>query len=211
MVDFGFGLLRRAMVRRIPRRLLVLCAAGGLLLVGCKAAQAENRSDDPLGGVALTTQDGKPLEPRDYRGKTLVLNFFFTSCAVVCPAQAKVLREARNTLPADVRERVEFLSVSVDPENDTPEALARFSRKHAAGLREFTFARASEEGTSALTKRLAAFDTTRPDGTQPAGHSTAIYLFDPHGRLMQRYGGGTEAARLAREIQQIDSMFRSGG
>jgi protein SCO1 len=155
--------------------------------------------------------EGKPLEPRKYRGKTLVLNFFFTSCGVVCPAQAKVLRETRRALPADVRERVEFLSVSVDPENDTPEALARFARKHAPSFADFTFVRASEDGTRALTKRLAAFDTTRPDGAEPAGHTTAVYLFDPHGRLMQRYGGGTEAARLAREIQQIDSMFHSGG
>ena len=203
--------LLRSMARWMPGRLFVLGVAGALLLVGCKAAQAEKLSDDPLGGVALTTQEGKPLTPRDYRGKMLVLNFFFTSCAVVCPAQAKVLREARDALPSDVRERVEFLSVSVDPENDTPEALARFARKHAPGLRNFTFVRASEEGTSALTKRFAAFDTSRPEGTQPAGHSTAIYVFDPHGRLKQRYGGGTEAPRLAREIQQIDSMFRSGG
>ena len=193
MVVSALVSLQRSMARWLPGRLLVLSAAGVLLLVGCKAAQAEKLSDDPLGGVALTTQEGKPLEPRNYRGKTLVLNFFFTSCAVVCPAQAKVLREARHALPADVRERVEFLSVSVDPENDTPEALARFARKHAPGLGEFTFARASEEGTSALTKRLAAFDTTRPEGTAARRPLDGHLPFRPsratHAAVRGRYRG----------------------
>jgi protein SCO1 len=184
--------------------------ASAFVLVGCQSARAEAPSDEPLGGVALTSQDGRPFEPREYRGKALVLSFFFTSCPSVCPKQAKVLREAFLGLPPDVRERVEVLFVSVDPENDTAEALQRFARKHAAGIDAFTFARANESGTRALTTRLAAFDPTRPGGASPGGHTTAIYLFDSRGRLMQRYGGGTDAARLAREIQQIDSMNRSG-
>jgi len=180
-----------------------------VLAPGCRSAHAAKLADDPLGGVTLVTQEGRPFEPREYRGKTLVLSFFFTSCPSVCPKQTRVLGDARRALPADVRERVEFLSVSVDPENDTPEALRRFAREHAAGL-DFTFARASDEETRALTKRLAVFDARRPGGDEPAGHTTAIYLFDARGRLMQRYGGGTEAPRLALEIRQIDSMTRSG-
>jgi protein SCO1 len=189
---------------------MLLLLLGALSPTACKSAQAEKLSSDPLAGVALTTQAGKPLHARDYAGKTLVLNFFFTSCPVVCPAQAKVLREASQALPADLRERVQFLSVSVDPENDTPLELDRFARKHAANLSGFTFARASEEGTRALTTRLAAFDTTRPEGAEPAGHTTAIYLFNAQGRLMQRYGGKADAARLAIDIQQIDRSFRAG-
>jgi protein SCO1/2 len=187
----------------------VVCVMVGVLASsGCRSALAGEPPDDPLGGVALTAQDGRPFEAREYRGKTLVLSFFFTSCPTVCPKQTRVLRDAWRALRADVRERVEFVSVSVDPENDTPDALQRFAREHAAGL-DFTFARASNESTRALAKRLAVFDTTRPGGDEPGGHTTAIYLFDARGRLMQRYGGGTEAPRLALEIQQIDSMNRS--
>jgi len=186
-----------------------LCLAGGAF-ASWKSARAEDLPGEPLAGVELTTQRGTPLESREYRGKTLVLSFFFTRCPSVCPKQAKLLREAYEALAPDVRERVEVVFVSVDPENDTPDALARFAGKHAAGLDAFTFARATEEGTSTLAPRLAVFDPSLPGGAAPGGHTTAIYLFDSRGRLMQRYGGGTEAARLAREIRQIDSMNRSG-
>ena len=186
-------------------RLLVLAMVAALGLLGCRSAQAE----DPLGGVVLTSQQGTPVDGSKFRDKTLVLSFFFTSCPQVCPAQAKVLRETWQALPGEVRKRVEFLSVSVDPDNDTPEALARFARTNGLTLEGFTLARTTEEQTSALTKRFAAFDTSRPGGASPSGHTTSIYLFDSHGQLKQRYGGGTDPRRLAREIQQIDTMFRS--
>jgi protein SCO1 len=188
---------------------LVLLVAASLLS-GCRAAQAHKLSDDPLGGVALVNQKGTPVRADDYRGKVLVLSFFFTSCPVVCPRQTRELAEVWRALSPELRERVAFLSVSVDPENDTPEALARFAREHAPDVRGFTFARSSDEGTRALTTRRAVFDPSRPGGTRPDGHATAVYLFEPRGRLMQRYGGAADAPRLARDIQQIDSMSRSG-
>jgi protein SCO1/2 len=195
----------------LTRRRLALGFGAALFVAACRSASAGEVRNDPFAGVPLVTQDGAPLAAEQYQGKTLVVSFFFTSCAVVCPAQAKVLREAALALPTEVRERVEFISVSVDPENDTTEALKRFAAKHTAGLTGFTFVRADEDGTRTLTTRLAAFDPKQPGGALPGGHTTATYLFDARGRLRQRYGGGTEAVRLAREIRQIDDISRSGG
>jgi protein SCO1/2 len=189
--------------------------AFGLLLVSCvvvacrNAASSELRQD-PLGGVSLTDQEGAPLRVEAYQGKVLVLNFVFTSCPVVCPRQTRGLAEVQRTLPAEVRDRVRFLSVSVDPEHDTPAALKRFALDQGVNLRQWSFARGSEAGTRSLTERLAVFDARRAGGS-PAEHTTAIYLFDSRGRLMQRYAGMlSDPPRLAREIQQVDRLSHSG-
>src|SRR5689334_10917613 len=99
--------------------LAVLLASCGL--VACKNVVSPELRQDPLAGVLLTDQEGAPLEPEAYQGKVLVLNFLFTSCPVVCPRQTRGLSEVQRALPPEVRDRVRFLSISVDPENDTPQ------------------------------------------------------------------------------------------
>jgi protein SCO1 len=179
-------------------------------LVACRKAASSELQQSPLAGVLLTDQEGAPLGAEAYRDKVLVLNFLFTSCPVVCPRQTRGLAEVERALPAEVRDRVRFLSISVDPDNDTPEALKRFALDQGVNLRGWSFARSSAEGTRTLTERLRVFDAQRANAA-PAGHTTAVYLFDSRGRLMQRYAGlSTDASRLAREIQQVDKLSRSG-
>jgi cytochrome oxidase Cu insertion factor (SCO1/SenC/PrrC family) len=185
--------------------LLALCGP-----VACKNAASSELPQSPLAGVLLTDQEGAPLQAEAYQGKVLVLNFMFTSCPVVCPRQTRGLSEVQRALPKEVRDRVRFLSISVDPENDTPVAMKRFALEQGVTLRGWSFARSSAEGTRTLTNRLGVFDV-RQASPAPAGHTSAVYLFDSRGRLMQRYAGMlSDAPRLAREIQQVDKLSRSG-
>ena len=132
----------------------------------------------------------------------------FTSCPVVCPKQTEALAEVRAALPEAVRERVRFVSVSVDPENDTPRALKRFARAHHADERGWSFVRSDPAGTERLTSRLAAFE---PGAAAPSAHGTSLYLFDRGGRLVQRYRGAPlDVSHLARELTFLDDLKPSG-
>lgn len=162
-----------------------------------------------LSGISLTNQDGAALGPSELSGRVLLLNLMFTSCPSVCPAQTKALAHVRAELPEAVRERVRFVSVSVDPEHDDAPALKRFAQAHGVDGVGWQFTRTDAESTELLGSRLAAF---APEGAPlPAGHSTAIYLFDRGGRLVQRYRGAPiEVDHLVRELLALDDLKPSG-
>jgi protein SCO1/2 len=142
-------------------------------------------------------------------GGPLLLNFMFTSCAVVCPRQTRDLAAVRSALPGPVRERVRFLSISVDPENDGPSELKRFAVANDASFDGWIFASASAEDTERITARMAAFDPDAGARPAPSSHTTALFLFDGRGRLMQRYQGARiDVDRVAREIVSLDTLER---
>jgi len=110
--------------------------------------------------VRLVREDGKrvslPDELND--GRPVVLNFVFTSCTTICPLTSQTFAQLQQQLGAD-RDRVRLVSISIDPEQDTPARLAAYARKFGAGpeWRYYTGTLAA----SIATQR--AFDVYRGD------------------------------------------------
>jgi protein SCO1 len=202
-------ILRQKYVSCVAAMVLVLVAASGCRKAGTGEPSASFESSPALAAAALTDQDGRAVTLTDFRGKTLVFSFFFTSCPSVCPLETRALSDVQRRLPPALKERVRFVSLSVDPSHDTPDALKRFALANGADLSDWSFVRASELATRAVTKEFAAFDSSATADAAPSGHTTAAYLFDGSGHLVQRYAGSPlDAPRLAREIEQLDAWFR---
>jgi protein SCO1/2 len=83
--------------------------------------------------VTLTRQDGKhvslPGEMND--GRPVVLNFIFTSCGSICPLMSQVFGQFQRKLGAE-SERVHLMSISTDPEEDSPVRLREYGKKYGA-------------------------------------------------------------------------------
>jgi cytochrome oxidase Cu insertion factor (SCO1/SenC/PrrC family) len=159
-----------------------------------------------LANVELRDQRGQALSTQAFAGKTVVLNFMFTSCPSVCPLQARELARVQRAIPESLKSRVAFLSVSVDPERDTPEVLQRFASANGIDLGNWSLATASPEATRKLALELQAIEPSAGSAL-PAAHGTSVYLFDARGRLMQRYAGKPlDRQRLVREIEAISRM-----
>jgi protein SCO1/2 len=104
-------------------------------------------------------------------------------------------------LPEAVRSRVAFVSVSVDPERDTPLALKDFATRLGIDFGTWTFVTGS--GTLRLADEYKA-EVTRDDEGQ-IDHRAAVFLLDANGRLAQTYTGAPiDRRRLAREIEILD-------
>jgi protein SCO1/2 len=191
--------------------LLLLTAANALQ--GCSrtdASQKHGGSPAPsaLTRASFTDQDGRTLKVPDLSGHIVVLHFFFTSCPRVCPLQVKALSDVRRTLSPELRSRVRFVSISVDPDNDTAAALKNFALANGVDQPGWSFVRASAADTRAITTEFEALDP-RVSGERASTHTTNVFLFDRGGRLMQRYAGSPiDVGHLAREIEQLDAWSR---
>lgn len=186
--------------------------AAGLALVALGVScRREERAVLPAAfeEISLTDQDGATVLASALSNRPLLVGFMFTSCPVVCPKQTEALAEVRAALPTAVRERVRFVSISVDPENDTPRALKDFARAHRADESGWSFVRSDTAGTQLVVSRLGAFE---PDAAPtPSAHGTSLYLFDRGGRLVQRYRGAPlDVSHLARELVLLDDLKPSG-
>lgn len=98
-----------------------------------KVEFAERREmNAAIDDFVLTDQDGRPLEFRKLRGKPLVINFIYTSCPDVCTLLTASLKILRERLKPGEAGSVRFLSITMDPEVDTPEVLKAHSRRRQA-------------------------------------------------------------------------------
>lgn len=90
--------------------------------------------DYTVPAVQLVRDDGRnvslPEEMND--GRPVVLNFIFTSCSSVCPLMSQVFAQFQQKLGAE-RDAVHLMSISIDPEEDTPARLREYARKFHAG------------------------------------------------------------------------------
>lgn len=76
--------------------------------------------------IQFTNQLGKKVSLNDLKGKIIVINFFFTHCPTICPGLTKNMKKLQNSFIKNP-EIVQFLSISVDPENDSVPALRKYA------------------------------------------------------------------------------------
>ena len=112
-----------------------LVCVGALLLTAAAAATVSRSSvtyETP--DVSLVRADGKRVSlPRELDdGRPVLLNFIFTTCSSICPLTSRTLEEFQHKLGREAA-RVHLMSISIDPEQDTPGRLSAYARKFHAG------------------------------------------------------------------------------
>ena len=89
----------------------------------------------PLSDVEVLDQDGRRLRFYSdlFKGRVVVVNTFFTSCTAVCPMQARALGRLQTALGSRFGREVFFVSLSRDPETDTPARLKLWAADYGVG------------------------------------------------------------------------------
>ena len=153
-------------------------------------------------GFELTDHTGATRRLADYRGKVVVMFFGFTHCPDVCPTTLVETAEAMKLLGPKA-EKVQVLFVTVDPERDTPEMLAKYV---PAFDPRFVGLWGDPETISRTAKDFKVFyqkTQQSSTGSYSIDHTAGSYIFDQEGqlRLFTRYGVGAKA--LADDIGQL--------
>jgi protein SCO1/2 len=112
-----------------------LVCAGALLLTAAEATTVSRSSvtyETPA--VTLVREDGKrvSLSRELDDGRPVLLNFIFTTCSSICPLISRTLEEFQRKLGSEAA-RVHLMSISIDPEQDTPARLTEYAHKFHAG------------------------------------------------------------------------------
>jgi protein SCO1 len=117
------------------RTVVVLVCAGALGLTTAGAATVSSTTVSyQTPAVTLVREDGKRVSlPRELDdGRPVLLNFIFTTCSSICPLASRTLEEFQRKLGPEAT-KIHLMSISIDPEQDTPARLAAYARKFHAG------------------------------------------------------------------------------
>jgi protein SCO1/2 len=160
------------------------------------------RNATPAPDFALVDQAGAPLSLADLRGKALLLDFVYTRCPGPCPILTGRHVSVQKALPAELGERVQLVSITLDPEHDTPAALAAYAEARGADLANWSFLTGEPERVDAVLRSFGVGRARKPDGE--IDHLVVTFLIDPQGRIVQRYMGlDHEAETLARDLRAL--------
>lgn len=151
---------------------------------------------------ALTDHRGELRRDEDFAGKWMLVFFGFTNCPDVCPLGLATIAGTMDRLGEDA-EQVQPLFVSVDPERDTPEALAEYVAAFHPKVIGLT---GSTAELSEAAGNFAAYFEKIEDASAPGGytmgHTSAIYLIDPAGEFVTVYGYDETPEQIAAELAE---------
>jgi len=141
----------------------------------------------PAPEFTLTKQDGKRLALKELRGKALAITFIFASCADTCPLLTVKMAGIQNKLGNAFGPQVNFVSITVDPERDTPEVLKHYAEAHRANPAGWAFLTGTQGEIREVTKRYGIYYKKTPRGD--VDHTFLTSLVDQSGTLRVQYVG----------------------
>jgi protein SCO1/2 len=141
----------------------------------------------PAPEFALTSQDGAPVKLADYRGKVVAVTFIFTLCADTCPVLTPMMSFVQDQLGADFGEKIRFVSITVDPERDTPEVLKDYAQAFGANLSGWAFLTGTPDAIRDVTRRYGVFAAKTANGS--VDHTFLTSIIDQRGILRVQYLG----------------------
>jgi protein SCO1/2 len=144
----------------------------------------------------LRDQANKPLSLKDLQGKTWVADFIYTRCPDQCPMLSRKMAAFQDLIPK--KAQVHLVSITVDPEHDTPATLADYAARYHADPARWLFL----TGRPRDVENLVIDFKLLPPGEKPEirrlNHSTPLVLVDPKGQIRGYYDAGIES-----EVQQL--------
>jgi protein SCO1 len=174
--------------------LFTLTVALVFLLAGLGSGAAHKHSLPVYGQVsdfALTNQDGAVTTLANLRGHPWVADVIFTRCAGPCPIMTRQMKSLQDALPETSGARL--VTLTTDPDYDTPPVLKRYAERFGANPRRWTFLTGPKPGIAALATgslKLGSTPVSAGDRQSAADlfvHSTIFVVVDKHAQLRGVY------------------------
>ncbi|MCJ7840407.1 SCO family protein [Lederbergia sp. NSJ-179] len=165
--------------------LLLFCL---FVITGCSAKEGR-----PLADFQYTDQDGQALGLKDLKGKVWVANMVFTNCTTVCPTLTANMSDLQRQVEDAGLDDVHFVSFSVDPEVDSPEALKKYAESFAANFSTWHFLTGytQKEIEDYALKNFKEW-VVKPEDDDQVIHGTKFFLINKKGEVISDYPGNED-------------------
>ena len=153
-------------------------------------------TETPAPDFALIDQYGEAFALQALRGKAVLLDFIFADCPGPCPIQTATHVRLQHALDPTLRERTHFVSVSIDPDHDTPDVLLSYAERLGVELDGWSFVTGTAGEIAGVLEAYGVGKVVSED--TGIDHMLVSYLIDPSGVIVQRYIGtsrGVDAMR----------------
>lgn len=156
----------------------------------------------PAPDFTLTSQDGKPVGSSDLRGKVVAVTFLYTGCPDICPLLTQKMVEVQDALGEDFGRNIHFISITLDPEHDTPEVLKDYAAAWAAKPAGWSFLTGPPAAVSEVARRYGVVAIENTEGF--VDHNLVTSLVDPGGMLRVQYlGMRFDAGEFRRDLLSL--------
>ncbi len=173
--------------------LVAIVTLASLLLVLSRDAAEHTALEPPLPKiapapeVALTSQDGAPITLADFRGRVVAVTFIFTMCTATCPVLTPMMSFVQDQLGANFGAKIAFVSITVDPERDTPDVLKEYAQAFGANFAGWSFLTGTPAAIQDVTRRYGVYALRSENGD--VDHTFLTSVVDRHGILRVQYLG----------------------
>jgi protein SCO1/2 len=141
----------------------------------------------PAPEFTLTSQDGSEVKLADLRGKVVAVTFIFTRCTDTCPVLTPMMSFVQDRLGSDFGAKIAFVSITVDPERDTPEVLKEYGEAFGANFAGWYFLTGSASAIADVVRRYGVFAAKAENGN--VEHTFLTSIIDRRGVLRVQYLG----------------------
>lgn len=178
---------------------LVSAAASGH---GRGGASARLPTIGPAPPFDLTDQSGRRVVLADLAGKVLAVTFIYTTCRDTCPVLTAKLASLQKPLGADFGKRVRFVSITVEPEVDTPAVLGAYAAAYGADLEGWSFLTGPPDKVQDVIRRYGAF--ARRNRAGDVDHLFLTTLVDRRSMMRVQYlGVRFDPAEMLRDLEGL--------
>ena len=157
----------------------------------------------PAPDFTLIDQDGNPVQLSSLRGKVVLLDFIYTSCPGPCPLLSRKFSQFQKTLGERVGKEVVLLSITVDPQHDTPTVLKEYARRYQADTAGWKFLTGSTQAIITVAYQYGADYYGEPG--KEINHLVATYVIDQAGNMVKVLKGPNHPAEEL--VQVVHELF----
>jgi protein SCO1/2 len=156
-----------------------------------------------LGDHACVERSGRAMNTSELRGKFVVVDLIFTNCQGICPAMSLRMNELEEALAG--ADDVRLVSLSVDPEHDSLEALAKYADRYEASKDRWLFLRCEKPVVQEIAYDRLKLVTSRDE---PILHSSKFALLDRAGAIRGYYSPLDDAEWRRKLLRDLDILRR---
>lgn len=149
--------------------------------------------------------DSVIVRSTEMEGKVWVVDFFFTTCPTICPTMTKNMQKL-NAATKDLHDELQFISISINPQHDTPSILKRYREHYKATASNWQFFTGKEAETHQLgIENFQIFAGRDEESEGGYAHSGAFTLVDKEGYVRGVYLGTDEkqVIQLEKDIRKL--------